>query len=130
MYLAIHFVNLVTSFINKNFCTFFTTKTIVIPSLLIDENSLHSLTLFGCIGPNLDAIQSPNQPSLILCFYQEDFTITNGYHWKNIGTVEDDISAVSIAPFSLPSSPSLSEDEESSMSSTSCLSPSSPIGGS
>ena len=32
--------------------------------------------------------------------------------------VEDDISAVCIAPFSLPSSPSQSEDDQSSTSST------------
>ena len=57
------------------------------------------------------------------------------YKYDNISPlipqiVKDDISAVSIAPFSLPSNPNQSEDEESSMSSTSCPSPSSPIGGS
>ena len=44
--------------------------------------------------------------------------------------VEDDISAVYLSPFSLSSSPSPSEDDESSMSSASCPIPSSPIGGS
>ena len=49
---------------------------------------------------------------------------------KIVGIVEDDISAVYLSPFSLLSSPISSEDDESFLSSTSCLVPSSPIGGS
>ena len=113
-----------------NSCTILVLFMYIMCTSLYSTYSLKNImTLFQIDYPPVKDVKKDNcktavlvrQPRLVKCWYYHN----QQSEYKH-RTVEDDISAVSIAPISLPSSPSQNEDE----SSTSCPSPSSPIGGS